>query len=57
MSKSTCKRCGTSWNAATTPCCPQCLVETWLATEHFIRPKHDPAVVRGVLGCDLARHG
>jgi hypothetical protein len=43
MSKSTCKRCDTSWNAATTPCCPHCLVETWLATEHFIRPKHDPA--------------
>lgn len=25
--------------------CPTCLVETWLATTNFVRPKHDPRLL------------
>ncbi len=47
MSTADCKRCGASRDAARTPCCPHCLVEGWMATERFVRPKHDPAELPG----------
>lgn len=47
MSKTLCQSCGTSWDATRAPVCPHCLVEAWMATEHFIRPKHDPAELPG----------
>ena len=41
MSCISCINCAQRFDAASNPCCPRCLVEAWLATEGFIRPKHD----------------
>lgn len=45
MSDVGCNRCGGHFEAARTPLCPTCLVATWLATENFVRPKHDPRLL------------
>ena len=45
MSKVDCNRCGGSFDAQQIPQCPTCLVTTWLATEKFVRPKHDPRLL------------
>ncbi|MBW2274590.1 MAG: hypothetical protein JRG96_15080 [Deltaproteobacteria bacterium] len=47
MSSVTCQGCSASWDAALVPCCPRCLVAAWMATERFVRPKHDPAELPG----------
>ena len=47
MNPGICKECGGSWDSAQQPCCPGCLVAQWMATDNFIRPKHDPAQLPG----------
>lgn len=37
-----CETCAETFDPAKTPRCPACLAQMWLATEAFIRPKHDP---------------
>ena len=42
MSFLDCAMCRAAFNASRTPICPQCLVQSWLRCERFVRPKHDP---------------
>ncbi len=42
MSDSRCLQCDGHFDATRHPICPRCLVEGWLATERFVREKHDP---------------
>jgi hypothetical protein len=42
VSRVTCRKCGTEWAATGRPCCPTCLVSTWLASPNLISEKHDP---------------
>jgi hypothetical protein len=37
-----CARCRAVFDAARTPVCSHCLLESWLHCESFVRPKHDP---------------
>ena len=43
--KTRCPLCAEGFDASVTPACPKCLVEAWLATESFVRPKHDPRLL------------
>jgi hypothetical protein len=45
MSEAGCEGCGGRFDAERLPVCPTCLVASWLATEHFVRPKHDPRLL------------
>lgn len=45
MSEIGCDQCGGHFEAQRLPLCPTCLVATWLATENFVRPKHDPRLL------------
>jgi hypothetical protein len=38
----TCRKCGAEWAASVQPCCPVCLVATWLASPNLITDKHHP---------------
>ena len=40
-----CQTCAECFDPAATPICPACLVLAWLATESFVRPKHDPRLL------------
>jgi hypothetical protein len=57
-----CQTCQEDFDSERTPGCPACQARLWLATEHFIRPKHDPRELplalegyRSVLSPDFAR--
>ena len=41
MSELVCEHCRGQFEARHVPVCPTCLVASWLATENFVRPKHD----------------
>lgn len=45
MSQVGCNRCNREFDAAKTPVCPACLVAAWLASQSFVRPKHDPRLL------------
>jgi hypothetical protein len=38
----TCRKCQTEWAATVRPCCPTCLLATWLASPDFVSDKHHP---------------
>jgi len=42
MSEIDCVRCAGRFDVGRHPVCPACLVDAWLATEGFVREKHDP---------------
>lgn len=42
MSLVTCRKCEMEWAASVRPCCPACLVSTWLASPNLITDKHHP---------------
>lgn len=42
MSVLTCRTCETDWAASIRPCCPVCLVSSWLASPHLLTEKHHP---------------
>jgi len=37
-----CRLCRVEWAATVRPCCPSCLVDTWLASPNLITDKHHP---------------
>lgn len=45
MHEIACRRCGGRFDASRHPVCPRCLVTDWLATDSFVREKHDPRLL------------
>ncbi len=45
MGEMGCQRCGKRFDPHRHPVCTPCLVEDWLATESFVREKHDPRLL------------
>jgi hypothetical protein len=42
MSLLTCVTCANDWAASIRPCCPSCLVSSWLSSPNLISEKHHP---------------
>ena len=38
----TCRVCETDWAASVRPCCPECLVASWLSSPNLLTEKHHP---------------
>ncbi|MFT5441206.1 MAG: hypothetical protein ACI8W3_000246 [Myxococcota bacterium] len=45
MSDVQCNQCNDVFDGKALPACPACLAAAWLATENFVRPKHDPRLL------------
>lgn len=50
MSLVRCCCCDTYWRAESSPECPNCIAERWLADPSFLRQKHDPAALPYAVG-------